>query len=393
MTTPGEIRRQALAILESHWDAALQATLPHPLQYPHRWLWDSCFHAIAWAALGRPEGLVELGSVLGSALPTVLGRGFLPHMVYGDPDRTGGGVDRGPLAGMSSFTQPAVHALALSEIGERGFEPPPWMHRASADALAWLWGARLRDGLLTIAHPWESGQDISPRFDAWYDDPGFSSFGEHYAKLVRTASYDAVGVAVSNSSGVVAPAGFNAIAADAAARLPASPELRAWGQELARQIDRQLWNPEEDLWDDRPDEAHRPAWPCATLPTLDGVLGALATQSRPRAERALRQCVGDGRFAAPFGPRFLPAGHPEYQPDVYWRGPAWPQLNYLLVVAARRHGLADIASELTETTLRGVVASGFSEFWHPETGEARGATPQSWATVAVALLAPVEATF
>jgi hypothetical protein len=267
------------------------------------------------------------------------------------------------------------------------------MHRASADALAWLWDARLRDGLLTIAHPWESGQDISPRFDDWYGDPGFASFGEHYAKLVRTASYDAVGVAVSNSAGVVAPAGFNAIAADAAARLPASPELRAWGQELARQIDRQLWNPEEDLWDDRPDEAHRPAWPCATLPTLDGVLGALATQSRPRAERALRQCVGDGRFAAPFGPRFLPADHPEYQPDVYWRGPAWPQLNYLLVVAARRHGLADIAAELTQTTLRGVVASGFSEFWHPETGEARGATPQSWATVAVALLSPVEARF
>ena len=69
MTTPGEIRRQALAILESHWDAALQATLPHPLQYPHRWLWDSCFHAIAWAALGRPEGLVELSSVLGSSVP------------------------------------------------------------------------------------------------------------------------------------------------------------------------------------------------------------------------------------------------------------------------------------------------------------------------------------
>jgi glycogen debranching enzyme len=191
---------------------------------------------------------------------------------------------------------------------------------------------------------------------------------------------------------VVAPASFNAIAADAAGRLPRSPELRGWGQELGRQIDRQLWNPEEGLWNDRPGESHRRASPRATLPTLDGVLGALGTQSRERAEMALRQCVGDGRFSAPFGPRFLPAGHHDYQPDVYWRGPAWPQLNYLLVVAARRHGLGDIAAELTETTLRGVVTSGFSEFWHPETGEARGATPQSWATVAVALLAPVEVT-
>ena len=383
------LRREALAILEVHWDPALRATLPHPLQYPHRWLWDSCFHAIAWAALGRPEGLVEVGAVLGSALPTVASRGFLPHMVYGDPDHSGGGTDRGPLRGMSSFTQPPVHARALLEIAERGNALPPWMLVACADALGWLWEHRLHDGLLSVVHSWETGQDRSPRFDDWYADPDFASLQGYYAKLVATAVYDPVGAAVSNRAGVVAAAGFNGIAADAASCLAALTGEERWQRRaatLATEMDRQLWSPAEGMWVDRPDPEHAGSWASSRFPTLDGVLAALGPVSRPHAEEALGQCVGTGRFAAPFGPRFLPADHPAYLPDVYWRGPAWPQLNYLLVRAARRHGLDALAVELTETTLRGVSASGFSEYWNPETGEPRGATPQSWATIAVALL-------
>lgn len=382
--TPDDLRREALAVLESHWDPSLRCTLPHPLQYPHRWLWDSCFHAIAWAALGRPEGMVELGSVLGSALPTVIGRGFLPHMVYGDPERKGG-VPRGPLRGMSSFTQPHVHALALSELVERGCEVPPWMFVACADALEWLWDERMQEGLLTVVHSWETGEDLSPRFDDWYDDPSFASLQEHYDKLVATTVFDEAGVAVSNRRGVVAAAGFNGIAADAADRLGAMTGEARWQERaaaLGAELDRRLWNPAEGLWNDRG------PWPTSVLPTVDGVLAALGPVTGAHAEEALAQCVGGGRFAAPFGPRFLPADHPLYLPDVYWRGPAWPQLNYLLVLAARRHRLDAIAAELTETTLRGVEASGFSEFWNPETGEARGTTPQSWATIVVALLRP-----
>ena len=101
------------------------ATVPNAAVYPHRWLWDSCFHVIAWAALGRPEAEIELQSLMASRLPTVIGRGFVPHMVYADEWRNGGGIDRGVLRGMSSFTQPPVYAMALTAVLAAGSEPAP----------------------------------------------------------------------------------------------------------------------------------------------------------------------------------------------------------------------------------------------------------------------------
>lgn len=382
---------RATAVLESHWNDELRCTVPHAIQYPHRWLWDSCFHVMAWAALGRKEAGIELASLLSSRLPTVVGRGFVPHMVYGDRWRDGDGIDRGVLRGMSSFTQPPVYAMALASLLDAGMQPEPWILPAMVEALAWLWQARLHDGLLTIVHPWESGADISPRFDDWYGPLQLDRLTEHYDRLVKATLYDEAGVAASNSVLVVAPSAFNAIAADAAgrtARLTGDPSWLTRQAALEGAMDAQLWDEREGLWIDRTGTVASAAdrrTGSTAIPTLDGVLGALGSPSRERAERALRQCVDGGRFAAPFGPRYLPQDHPLYRPDVYWRGPAWPQLNFLLIEAARRHGLDAIAGELVETTLRGAWTSDLSEYWNPETGAACGATPQSWTTVVVAL--------
>src|SRR6202021_1296344 len=109
-------------VLELHWNSDLRCTVPNAVNYPHRWLWDSCFHVMAWAALGRPEAEIELESLMASRLPTLIGRGFVPHMVYADPWRNGYGTDRGVLQGISSFTQPPVYAMALGALIAAGIE-------------------------------------------------------------------------------------------------------------------------------------------------------------------------------------------------------------------------------------------------------------------------------
>ena len=45
----------ARRVLEAHWDDERGYCVPNPAVYPHLWLWDSCFHAVAWAALGEVE--------------------------------------------------------------------------------------------------------------------------------------------------------------------------------------------------------------------------------------------------------------------------------------------------------------------------------------------------
>jgi hypothetical protein len=393
------LTREARRILHGNWDARAGCTVPNRDVYPHRWMWDSCFHVIAWAALDRARAVEELHTLLRSRLGSEYGpdSGFIPHMAYCDADAEGGGIDRGPRRGTSSFTQPPVYMLAIESLGGFSDEERRPILDAAGQALDWLWRERMmrRVGLLKIVHPWESGADISPRFDDWYGGETvvarqFLDRDPLYDVLVKSTGYDRSGVAVSNSSGVSVRSGFNAIAADAARRLHAhtnSPLWRERFEALSSAIDEKLWDEEEELWSDLafPDHGTRDTSGSRRIPTLDGVLGALGTARRDRAERALAQCVGTGRFAAQFGPRYLPATDSRYLPDVYWRGPAWPQLNYLLVEAARVHGFDDIAEEIASRTIQGVVKSGWSEYWDPENGRGLGARPQSWATLALPL--------
>ena len=74
---------------------------------------------------------------------------------------------------------------------------------------------------------------------------------------------------------------------------------------------------------------------------------------------------------------------PTFEPTTYWRGPAWPQLTYLLWVAAdRRRPIAAAADDLAGRLVAGARRSGLAEYWHPDTGAGLGAVPQSWAALA-----------
>ena len=83
-----------------------------------------------------------------------------------------------------------------------------------------------------------------------------------------------------------------------------------------------------------------------------------------------------------------PAADPLYvPPSGYWRA-ARPgrQLEFLVVQACRRWGRTTaLADQIAERGRRGIVQSGWSEYWNPETGAGRGARPQTWAALAAAL--------
>ena len=56
---PSAVARAALAVLDAHRRPGGH-TVPHAGVYPHQWLWDSCFHVICWAALGRADRKIVL---------------------------------------------------------------------------------------------------------------------------------------------------------------------------------------------------------------------------------------------------------------------------------------------------------------------------------------------
>jgi hypothetical protein len=381
-TTDGSLARSCREVLENAWDDELGYCYPHAGVYPHQWLWDSCFHAIAWAAIGDPRGSRELEGVFAAQLDN----GFVPHMRYGAEE-----MFRGPLGHASSFTQPPIYAHAARYLAARGLDPGEKVVRDIGRALDDLWlRRRTAEGLVYIVHPWEAGSDDSPRWDSWV---GSSDWNRHEwtafdIGLIPETTWGEAGDATWCTEFVVAPAGFNALVAHALgeyAALTGDDRYSARRTELADLIDDQLWDETTGMWRDLP-VVGGGSGESGRIPTLDGILPALVTGRQAHAQRALHQLCDGERFFAPYGPRFVPRDDPTYRADRYWRGAAWPQMSYLVWLAASRWGRVDCASGIAASATNGTVSSSFSEYWNPESGAACGATPQTWSAIAAAYL-------
>ena len=195
---------------------------------------------------------------------------------------------------------------------------------------------------------------------------------------MRDVIIGADGAATGSSRFVVCPAAFNAYVAFNARELGATAADRALlrdADELAGLIDELLWDEDTNLWADRPvvggdGRTHQ-------IPISDGAMPLLVS-GRPRA-RAPR--AGDARRSARLrrhpvrADQRRPGTSPAMTPAAYWRGAAWPNMSYLLWLAARRWDHTAIADEIARNTIAGAEASGWAEYWNPETGERTGGRP------------------
>jgi hypothetical protein len=369
--TRDELAAASRAVLEAAWVPA-GYTAPSPERYPWQWLWDSCFHAIVWAELGDERCVVELDSLLSGRDA----EGFVPHVLH--HDRPNPHADFWGRATGSSITQPPMHGHALAELVRRGVDVPERLLVASGEALRFLLERRHRhpSGLVRLCHPWESGADDSPRWDHWYGptwvaDDVFRIKGELLAAVTRTPG----GAPIDNPAFDVASASFNALVAFNArelAGLTGDDGLLGAAEELAAALD-ERWDADLGTWVD----AGASSDGSGRTRTLDALLGTLVLD-RPEA---LADAVDDAAYGGPCGPAGVHRDEPTFDPGSYWRGSAWPQLTYLLWVAAHRTG--GPADVLAASLVRGCEVSGFAEHWHPDDGAARGAVPQSWATLAL----------
>jgi hypothetical protein len=385
-----QVRSEAFNILESAWSPERGYCWPNADVYPHLWLWDSCFHSIAWSSLQDGRAEVELGQ----ALRKQFRNGFLPHMVYNhramadDSEKPAKPVFRGPRDDVSCFTQPPVYALAMAWGREHEIAMPHPLIRGMIRGLTYLAERRFRDGLAFVVHPWETGCDHSPRWDSWYGGGEYDrqKWDERDQQLAVSAEFaPEEHDARWSREFACAPSLFNAILSHAfllASQLTGEPGLRRRSFELGEAMDELLWDDSQGLYVDRPLLGGGAS---CREPVLDGVLTALASVRKDRAKACLEQLRDTSKYAAAWGLRYLPPKHPQYRPDSYWRGPAWPQLAFLAVQACRRWGLDDLAAELSEQGRQGIVRARWAEYWNPETGSGLGARPQTWAALAAAM--------
>ncbi len=366
---------RAREVLEAAWSPDHGCCRPNPTTYPHRWLWDSCFHAIAWAAIGDDRGVVELTTTLASAFPS----GFVPHMAY-----QGETIRRGPREDASSLTQPPVFAHAAALLRRAGFRLDDQLIESVRRGVQALLDLRIdRDGLVVILHPWEAGWDDSPRWDGWAasSDWDRDRWTQVDLDLVDALHFDEEGVARNSDAFVVASAGFNAILAHATICLAGLTGDAGWAaraRDLADAIDRVCWDPELGYW---VDHVHVGDGAGRSAPTIDGLLPALITSDETKGRRAVEHLRT--RFLREHGVAYVATDDERFRPDQYWRGTAWTPLDQYAHLVAERWGETELAAAIAAAARRGALTSGLAEHRNPLTGEGHGAVPQTWTAAAV----------
>jgi glucosylglycerate hydrolase len=411
-------------------------TKPAPRLYPHQWSWDSAFIAIGLAHVAPDRALRELESLFAAQWAD----GRVPHIVFNPEDHEYfPGPDRWASAAVASaapaapatsgLVQPPVHALAawkLCGLTERGTPLAARLEALYPKLVAWhRYLATRRDprgsGLITIFHPWESGTDNSPRWDAALarvqvgeiapyqrhdlkvvadaaERPSQAEYDRYLwlVELLKRVGYDDA-AAHRDHLFQIKDVLFSAIfaaASDALARLgawlgaPATElkEIAAWCVASAAAV-QGAWDAHSQLaldWDMLADTPVR-VQTCAGLspilvPGLDGVL----------ADQVVTRMLGPDFAAAPgLAYAVVPstaANSPGFQPRTYWRGPTWPPVNWLCWWGLRQHGFAAEASALRQANLALLSRpeARFAEYFEPYTAKPLGSRDQSW-TAAVAL--------
>ena len=83
-----------------------------------------------------------------------------------------------------------------------------------------------------------------------------------------------------------------------------------------------------------------------------------------------------------FGPAYpvpsVPTNSFWFRPKLYWQGPTWVNMNWLIIDGLKRYGFNEHAKALTESTLEMVEKSGCYEYFDPLNGEPAGAKNFSW---------------
>jgi hypothetical protein len=427
--SPETLYQHAKSVLERNWTGS--ATLPSPAQYPHQWSWDSAFAAIGWAHIDPARARTELSSLFAGQWAS----GRVPHIQF-HPDVDEAAYFPGPSfwhsaanpdapsVATSGIIQPPVHARAVWHV----FRSAPDSDEARAflaDMYPRLaaWHSYLRTerdlggvGLAAIVHPWESGMDNSPLWDAVLkhsDHMRHQGFirrdtinvdasqrpsdrdYEHYVALAssyRDRGYDDAQLA--GYPFIVEDPLFNSVLLDAERCLGQIADLLghdAAGHEdaaraLSEAMNAVLWNEERGVFGGRD--------VVGEAPLSELTIGSLAPLLDPwlpadRRHRTLAFARSDAFTAGCAYPLpTMAATSPQFNRVRYWRGPMWASTNWLIWVAARIAGDRALADVIARSTVEAARRSGFREYYDPVSGDGLGARDFSWSAALVLDLLP-----
>lgn len=420
-----DLREAALGILREN-DIG-RATKPSPNQYPHLWNWDTAFIAIGYSHSNPERAELEIEALLDSQWDN----GMVPHILFtpGEtryfPGPDVWQVTRNPFAprnGLTSgITQPPILAVAALKV----FKNNPDKKQALAFLRKCFPGLKrfidffLKErnpdgtGLTYIVHSWESGLDNSPRWDPLIQSiqmeyqPEFNRLdtvyvpasqrpsNNDYSRYIylleqyRDVDYDQKAI-FGKGLFLVQPVLFNCLfywslrSMETIAHLlgESSDYFRNAANNLQQAIQEKLWNRELQAYFDWNIITGQPLL-TETVSSFAPLFTGICTEET--AFNMARRITNPKGYwpVGGYAVCSTPIWSPSFDPENYWRGPVWININWLIIRGLQQYGFFDQAEELTRLTLELVTQNGFREHYHPQTGVGGGAQRFSWTAALV----------
>jgi hypothetical protein len=392
-------------------------TVPNGRVYPFQWNWDSAFVALGFDQFDRDRAWTELETLFQAQWAD----GFMPHIVFwqDDPGYFPGPTvwDTGKDPVTSGITQPPVAASVVRQLWESACEAgedEAFRFRLRAlfpKLMAWhRWFRDYRDpeqrGVVIAMHPWETGRDNSPEWDAPGEPIDVSNVGDYvrrdtshldtkmrptkleYDRYLALVQYGLAqgwdhGKISSSNPFRVADVGMSMILLRANRDLLAlarvleldreATELKSMVETAERGI-HWLWNEEKAAWCSRDLITGRSSG-FITSASFLSFYGGLLCEAKDEAMLAHAERIG--AKVAYLVPSLDPED-PGFQMIRYWRGPVWAVVNYMIGSGLHEAGHAELAARVRGDTRALIERNGFYEAFSPIDGTGSGGDDFSW---------------
>ncbi len=323
-------------LISPQGNVAYEAMFPSKIKYIGLWLWDSAMHALAFRHVDPELARNQIRAMLAYQLPD----GMLPDAIH----------DEGVISEIdhplrAEVTKPPILAWAALKLHEKDPDPQ-FLQEIYLPLVRWnAWWTSMNDddvdGLVQYNHPYSSGLDDSPLWDAGMpvESPDLNTY-----LCVQMGSL-----------------------ATMAEILGLEHDSAMWRRRAAGIVKRMMadmWDPQvgyfQALHNDQPLGV---LTPFNLYPLWSGQLPAEIN------ERLLAHLTNPDEFWTAYPLPSVARSDPHYNPQTMWRGPVWVNINYFFIEALRQIGRHELAGELRRRTLELVMKhQNLYEYYNPETG-------------------------
>ena len=405
-----EIDRKAKSILIENDRGGY--TVPTKGLYPYQWNWDSAFVALGFAQFDRARAWAEIDTLFKAQWSD----GFVPHIVFHVDEPTyfpGPSVWRtGKHPQTSGISQPPVAASIVRWLYEDGgAREREQIAALFPKLLAWhRWFKTYRDaddnGLVICTHPWESGRDNSPEWDAPSSSidtsgvepyqrrdlalidhdmrPSMTDYDRYIALLQfgRDHNWDHKVIAQKGPFRVF-DVGLTmillrankdlAFLASALNEQTALNEINGWIRAAEAGVDN-LWNDEVGAYCSKDQITNQ----SSSMVTSASFLSFYAGVGSDKQKRTLIENLNRiAKSVTYMLPSFDPANE-SFNSILYWRGPVWAVVNRMVSLGLEENGYQELSARIKADTLALIEKSGFHEAYCPLSAKGTGGSEFSW---------------